>query len=136
MKLTDKYFGQFFGMSLLCGLLVFLLAATIWYGMAQVSWFDCYWIAAVIILCWGIGGIAGWLITPKEKVSQLWLRIYVMSVVTYFVGSILFGVWDPSVSGWTIMFIIGFALFSFPFALLLGLINHKLIQKILQHEKQ
>ena len=36
MKLTDKYFGRFFGMSLLCGLLVFLLAATIWYGMAQV----------------------------------------------------------------------------------------------------
>lgn len=126
MKLTDKYFGRFFGMSLLCGLLVFLLAATIWYGMAQVSWFDCYWIAAVIILCWGIGGIAGWLITPAKKVGQLWLRIYVMSVVTYFVGSRLFGVWDPSVSGWTIMFIIGFALFSFPFALLLGFIKHKI----------
>lgn len=126
MKLSDKYFGHFFGMSLLCGLLVFLLAATIWYGMAQVSWFDCYWIATAIILCWGIGGVAGWLITPKEKVSQLWLRIYVMTVVTYFVGSILFGVWDPSVSGWTIMFIIGFALFSFPFALLLGLINQKI----------
>ena len=126
MKLTDKYFGRFFGMSLLCGLLVFLLAATIWYGMAQVSWFDCYWIAAVIILCWGIGGIAGWLITPAKKVGQLWLRIYVMSVVTYFVGSIVFAVWDPSVSGWTIMFIIGFALFSFPFALLLGFIKHKI----------
>lgn len=78
MKLTDKYFGRFFGMSLLCGLLVFLLAATIWYGMAQVSWFDCYWIAAVIILCWGIGGIAGWLITPAKKVGQLWLRIYAL----------------------------------------------------------
>lgn len=126
MKLTDKYFGRFFGISLLCGLMVFLLAATIWYGMAQVSWFDCYWIAAVIIACWGIGGVTGWLITPKDKVSQLWLRIYVMSVVTYFVGSILFGVWDPSVSGWTIMFIIGFALFSFPFALLLGFVNHKI----------
>lgn len=126
MKLTDKYFGRFFGMSLLCGFLVFLLAATIWYGMAQVSWFDYYGIAAMIILCWCIGGIAGWLITPKEKISQLWLRIYVMSVATYFVGSILFGDWDPSVSGWTFMFIIGFALFSFPFALILGLINHKI----------
>ncbi len=120
MKLLDKYFGRFFGLSLLCGLMVFLLAATIWYGMAQVSWFDCYWIAAVIIACWGIGGVTGWLITPKEKVSQLWLRIYVMSVAAYCVGSIL------SVSGWTIMFIIGFALFSFPFALLLGFVNHKI----------
>ena len=126
MKLSDKYFGRFFGISLLCGLMVFLLAATIWYGMAQVSWFDCYWIAAVIIACQGIGGVTGWLITPKEKVSQLWLRIYVMSVAAYCVGSILFGVWDPSVSGWTIMFIIGFALFSFPFALLLGFVNHKI----------
>lgn len=126
MKLLDKYFGRFFGLSLLCGLMVFLLAATIWYGMAQVSWFDCYWIAAVIILCWGIGGIAGWLITPAKKVGQLWLRIYVMSVAAYCVGSILFGGWDPSVSGWTIMFIIGFALFSFPFALLLGFVNHKI----------
>ena len=126
MKLLDKYFGRFFGLSLLCGLMVFLLAATIWYGMAQVSWFDCYWIAAVIIACWGIGGVTGWLITPKEKVSQLWLRIYVMSVAAYCVGSILFGGWDPSVSGWTIMFSIDFALFSFPFALLLGFVNHKI----------
>ena len=55
MKLTDKYFMRFLGMSLICGLLTFLLIAAIWYGMSQVSWFHEYWIGAIIVVCWGIG---------------------------------------------------------------------------------
>ena len=60
------------------------------------------------------------------KIGHLWQRIYVMSVATFCVSTILLGGWDPSVSGWTIMFIIGFSLFSFPFAYLLRLINRKI----------
>ena len=131
MKLTDKYFMRFLGMSLICGLLTFLLIAAIWYGMSQVSWFHEYWIGAIIVVCWGIGAIVGWLVTPCDKKSNVWLRCYQISVAAYLVGTILFGSWDDSsVSGWSFMFIIGYAVVSFPLALILGLVCEKIFKLI------
>lgn len=42
MKLTDKYVGRFFGMSLLWGLMVFPLAATFCYEIVQVGWVELF----------------------------------------------------------------------------------------------
>lgn len=116
MKLRDNHFRRFFGLCFAVSLMAYMFMAIIWYLFMQVSWAGPTGIVigGVIILTWVLGGIAGWLTT--SNINIVWFSTYIMSVIFFCGLAILF---VGFCEGWTFLIMYGFAVLSFPPALLL-----------------
>ena len=79
------------------------------------------------IVPWIIGSIIAWCITSTAKRDAIWLKSYLCSIAVYLLGS-LFALGDPSVDGWIVVFVFGFAIMSLPAAFTMYISCRKLFK--------
>ncbi len=127
MKLTDRRFWIFETLSLVCGELTFCIAAGIWFTLSQVNWFSEWIFQLPILLCWASGALLSWL--TAKNTNNITFRTYIWTICVYMAVTVYnVGNGDASISGWYVMFCLGFAIVSLPAFVLMTIINAKISQ--------
>lgn len=133
MKLNDKTLGKFLVMTFGSALLNYVLVCLYWLLTSGVSWFEYPFgisICLSIALCWIIGALIAWKITPETKRRLLVPFTFLFTVCLFAISFGIEAIYaDASTIAWVILFFFFFAILSLPGAVILFFLSRKLFKQ-------